>query len=617
MATVTVSFDGTRVNDAEALGTLWQDLGGGAAVLEGDFVYQGSNSVSEKVKTTELGVKYYNSGTSHDYSTTAKIAILKMLVTTPGILSSTPSTSMIAEIGSGDRSAYYRYYIATNTTYPKAGGWLIIPIDPSIPGYRDATVNTPTLSAIDYYAHAATMSSTSKAENVAMDAIDFVDSGKGLTLVGGDGASTDGVFQDFVDFDEGTQNNSYGLWTTKEGIFYTIGVATIGTATATVFTDSNKVVVFPDGRFDAGGCGIKFDLQNATTAITIDNCLFNSQGDTATTDTRPDYTVTGTSGTLTATGCTFNVYRNATFTSACTFTNCSFLNGGVIDAGSGATLTGTSITNSTVAADTSALKWNVNLDPNGELDNMSISKGTNAHHAIEFGTTSPLTMTLTGIDFSGFNASNGQNDSTFHVLRTSGTVTINIIGGSGNVSYKTAGATVVIVQNPVALTLTVLDITTGLPINGARAYVIADSVGPLPYQDSVTITRSGSIASVVHTAHGLSNGDKVLIKGADQKEYNGVHTISNVTVNGYDYTVSGAPATPATGTITSTAVIIDGTTNASGIISDTRTYSSDQDFTGRVRKSTAPSPFYKTQPITGTIDKDTGLSITVSLVRDE
>lgn len=104
----------------------------------------------------------------------------------------------------------------------------------------------------------------------------------------------------------------------------------------------------------------------------------------------------------------------------------------------------TSIVASTVAADDSAMSWNANVDPNGLLDGVSISKGDNAHHAIEFGTSSPTTMTLSGVQFQGFNAANGQNDSTLHIRRTTGTVTINITGGGDVPSYKSDGATVVV-----------------------------------------------------------------------------------------------------------------------------------------------------------------------------
>lgn len=65
-----------------------------------------------------------------------------------------------------------------------------------------------------------------------------------------------------------------------------------------------------------------------------------------------------------------------------------------------------------------------------------------------------------------------------------------------------------------------------------------------------TITRSGAIASVAATAHGLPNEAIVTIFGADQTEYNITAVISNVSANAFDYTVFGAPTSPATGTIT-------------------------------------------------------------------
>lgn len=67
----------------------------------------------------------------------------------------------------------------------------------------------------------------------------------------------------------------------------------------------------------------------------------------------------------------------------------------------------------------------------------------------------------------------------------------------------------------------------------------------------VSITRTGSIATATVTAHGYANGESVLMAGANEAEYNGTFVISNVTANTFDYTVTGTPATPATGTITS------------------------------------------------------------------
>ena len=65
-----------------------------------------------------------------------------------------------------------------------------------------------------------------------------------------------------------------------------------------------------------------------------------------------------------------------------------------------------------------------------------------------------------------------------------------------------------------------------------------------------SITRSSSTATVTTaTAHGMSTGDTVSIKGASQSEYNGEFTITVTSSTTFTYTVSGSPATPATGTI--------------------------------------------------------------------
>ncbi len=192
------------------------------------------------------------------------------------------------------------------------------------------------------------------------------------------------------------------------------------------------------------------------------------------------------------------------------------------------------------------------------------------------------------------------------------------MGCSGNISYDSAGATVSFVVNPVTHQVTVRD-TGGAVIQNARVFAWpSDNTGPFPYQESVTITRSGSTATVTHTSHGLSTNHKVWIRGASQPEYNGVFTVTVTGTNTYTYTVTGTPATPATGTITSSAVILDGATNVSGVISDTRSYASDQPIQGRVRKgSAADSPKYVPATYTGTIDSEAGLSVTVQLIEDE
>ena len=66
-------------------------------------------------------------------------------------------------------------------------------------------------------------------------------------------------------------------------------------------------------------------------------------------------------------------------------------------------------------------------------------------------------------------------------------------------------------------------------------------------ETAVSITRSGSTATVTHTSHGFADNSWVMIDGATQTEYNGRFQITVTGTNTYTYTVPGTPATPATG----------------------------------------------------------------------
>jgi hypothetical protein len=68
-------------------------------------------------------------------------------------------------------------------------------------------------------------------------------------------------------------------------------------------------------------------------------------------------------------------------------------------------------------------------------------------------------------------------------------------------------------------------------------------------QTVTTLTRSSTTAEATVTAHGYTTGDQVNIRGADQDDYNGDFIITVVDPDTFTYTVSGSPATPATGTI--------------------------------------------------------------------
>ncbi len=72
------------------------------------------------------------------------------------------------------------------------------------------------------------------------------------------------------------------------------------------------------------------------------------------------------------------------------------------------------------------------------------------------------------------------------------------------------------------------------------------------------ITRVGQVATAIAAgAHSLANGDLVKVTGANETEYNGTFVIFNITATDFDYTITGAPDTPATGTILWEAGAVD------------------------------------------------------------
>jgi len=72
-----------------------------------------------------------------------------------------------------------------------------------------------------------------------------------------------------------------------------------------------------------------------------------------------------------------------------------------------------------------------------------------------------------------------------------------------------------------------------------------------------SITRSNSTATVTTSAaHGYNTADVVEIRGANQKEYNGFFTITVTSTTAFTYTVSGTPASPATGTIVAEKALV-------------------------------------------------------------
>lgn len=434
-----------------------------------------------------------------------------------------------------------------------------------------------------------------------------------MRVAAGD-SGTPGNFTDMAaknDANDATNGyNRWGLFADRGGSFLWKGLMTLGYGGAVYFVDSNKVINVEDTPAVKRAFNT-ISIENASSTVYLTNCVFSSLSTRS-----PGKLIMTASADVQLTGCLYKDMDTFTFLSTAQVIGTSFVRCKEIDSGGGI-FTESKILSPSVATDSYGIYWNSATNPDGYFDNMAFIKGASSHHAITFGTSASETITLRGIDFSGFNASNAQNDSVVHILRTAGITNIQCIGCTGVVSYKTAGATVNITQG-VLTEITVKDSRTKAVIVGARVLVASADDTNFPYQASVSITGAETTAIVTHTAHGLITGDKVLIYGAEEDEYNGIFTITYISSDSYSYTTtSTVQSSPATGTPKSTFVFISGVTNSSGVISDQRVLpSGDQPITGWVRMSTT-SPYYQESPISDTISSASGQSITTLMIADE
>lgn len=585
MATVTNQL--TRMNNLDGALTSVSIGGGAGATANTDIFIQGTQSLARRSSNVTVGGFLLDNGAGGiDMSASGVHVGAWLWVTHYAVL-----TALRARIAGNDGSGNFGEHAVPLAEYPTLGGWIRVWVD--LDRTADFTGGTGLQrTAVRYLGPTITIPSVGgNAQNLVLDAIDY--GTLGLLLTG-----TAGVWQDFVTADEATANK-YGVVESRSGIVFVRARLTLGSATSLVFSDSNFVLVFPQQALvSTTWMGVTCDLQNASTSITLASGSLQSPG-----SRKGDFVVTGTAGLLTVSACTLVGLRVATFTAACDISGSVFQSCGLVTQ-AGADIDGCRFVGATGAV---ALLSN---DPAKVTDCVFTSGGTG--HAIEF--TTPGTYTFDGNLFSGYGADETTNAAVYN--NSGGLITLNVGGGGGAPTVRNGtGASTVVVAGAVTVSVSVRD-STGAAVQDARVFIQAAAGGPFPFNASVTVSNSGTTATVTHTTHGLTSGDKVVIRGASLWQNNGVFTITVTTANAYTCVLPEAPGSSPTGTILATFVPLFGLTDVMGEISASRVYASAQPVSGRVRKSTA-SPRYRTGGIVGTVSNATGLQQTVQLVLDE
>ncbi len=492
-------------------------------------------------------------------------------------------------------SVFNVYWVSGSDRSPNPyGGWQNIAILPTLSPNENA--GSPT--AYHYVGCGAKcIKKVSKGNPLALDAFRY---GRGeVRVIGGSSGDGYATFAGIAAVNDASLAK-WGLFQEIDGGYKWKGLMSFGYGSLTEFVDSNTSIVIENSEWVSSNFN-RIEINNAGstidwTAINITALGTTSKGALEMID---NATVDFNSCVFTDMD-TFIFQSNATLAST-TFRRCNQT-----------TLGGATITGCTFDSTTAAIALACGSSISGLSGTTFISDGSS--HALEI--TSGTSHTLNDLTFTGYESYQAGGTSTGNEA-----VFVNI--GSGDVtlyadaqfSYRSAGANVTIVAGAVDTTINAIDVD-GNAVNDVSVSLFAkDATGDLPYQASISISNSGTTATVTHTGHGMITNDKVLIQLGDQPYNRGVFSISVSDANTYTYTMLGTPSGDPTGCTCTWASIYE-TLSSTNTVTKSRTFATNQPVSGWVRKSTS-SPYYKTAPVAGTIDTSSGLTLTALMLLDE
>ena len=576
---------------------------GGGADLDTDLGIVSDRCISELIRKTGLASLAYNNGSGVTIPTNGGFFVWSKYQASNSI--GTRANGGIGVVIGSATGTWGNFNMDGSDTIPY-GGWVNYFVDPSLtPDSTNGTYNTT-------YQYCGTSINVLNAVSKGNpQSIDFMRYGRGTAIfTEGDLGNGYATFAGFAAVNDVAATARWGLFQQVKGGYLWKGLMSLGiTGTLVDMRDSNIKITIDD-TIKAAAPFNRIEVHNASsniewTAVSFDKVGTISKGEFEMID----------NATVSFTGCGFTDMSTFIFQSNASLTTTTWRRCDLVTAG-GASFTSCNF-NSSISS-TSILSTDLGLITG------SVFTSDGSNHAVELNTIGVGSMDWDNAAINYVAGTSGSpvvttstGNEVIYVNVGSGTLNINVATGASVPSVRSAGAVINVIAGAVQFLVKVQD-TSGVAIQDVRVLAEAGIGGAFPSDVTVTITRAAAIATVTHTSHGLSNGDKVVIRSASPNDYNGVWTISNVTTNTYDYTVGGTPTTPATGTIKSTFALLSGLTDINGELSITRTYSVDTPISSdsKARKSTS-SPYYKTGAVVGTISKDTGLSSTIIMLNDE
>ena len=602
------------------------DLSGAAGgTADTEIFRQGLRSWSFYSGSTRAGL-LYDAGSAQNWANNTFYFWVNCGIV--GLLDTVANGGLAARFCGATPSDWFEANLAGSDSYPAAvqGGWVMFVVDiEKAKLASDRTNGTPPATSAIRYAGISTITPTMPrmVDNTWLDACWRLPANTPGILV--EGQNTGSVDWTFADIASTAESGAWGTFKTADGGAFACNTPIRFGANDAVthgFSDTNAKLLWEDWDVATGFYGL--EVIGGSGAQSFQLGTKTGTGDDA----------TGSQGgviSAASTGQRWYFDADDANLDACNLYGVTFEHGGdfQLDSGqvecvgvtfldcSSAVITGIAafVRNQVVDANTADGVAFLTTDDISDI--VFCSGFFSDGHFVELVSGGPASQTSKGNRLSGYGGNATNDAAIYNNAGAARTITLSDGALLAEHTYRNGtSATTTVVAGAVTLQLTVIDVDTKAALQSARVLVVAANGGSLTPNAPSSIARSGSTATVSQTAHGMSTGNVVRISGADQSEYNGIFTITVSDANTYTYTVLGTPTTPATGTLDARTVLIDALSSAAGQVSDTRSYGSNQPFTGTVRKATS-SPAYKPADVVGTVDSSSGASATVPLIGDE
>ena len=464
--------------------------GGGSPSLDSDIVIAGNSAFGRRVTDTTapgIGVGAL-AGTAVDL--TNSVVGTWVWVTQRGVLANGGVVYSSQTAKNQIQNNYRISNYSAATDYPPEGGWLRLWYEPDSFFYTGPfTSGTIDFTNINFIGHTAYFTATpgGNSPNVWVDRIDFTKSSEAALIITGSESFSS------IAATDANGTNEWGIFRERGGIYNQYGPIQYGTAASSVTLqqDGDTVAFVQSGLVPTGFLRNEYNIENASSTVDFKNVTF--LGTLGFGSARsPDFTVSGSSGSFSATTCTMAAHRNITFTPACTIT------GGIVEGQrliqDGATISGGA-----------NLRHRGNI-LNAYIDDPDFSKLTDVTFTLvsqsgaAIALTSGSSFTFTDILFEGYASGSGQASAVFN--NTGNNIEITLAGTTQPFSVRNAtGLTTTLLGAPRNFELTglkdgtevrLINADTNVEIAGVETVASGSAVGGVINNGGGTVTIGGS-----------------------------------------------------------------------------------------------------------------------------